>query len=103
MIMIDSIRTLQKDYENYLEGLQTEKKNCKKFLKKLDTITQKNAEIGLVVDTEEQKILNEEYLRTINKDIVKVKKVIHRLGVCIDIMLDGEIVEKADEVIMEEQ
>ena len=103
MIMIDSIRTLQKDYENYLEGLQTEKKNCKKFLKKVDTIAQKNAEIGLVVDTEEQKILNEEYLRTINKDIVKVKKVIHRLGVCIDIMLDGEIVEKADEVIMEEQ
>lgn len=103
MIMIDSIRTLQKDYENYLEGLQTEKKNCKKFLKKVDTIAQKNAEIGLVVDTEEQKLLNEEYLRTINKDIVKVKKVIHRLGVCIDIMLDGEIVEKADEVIMEEQ
>ena len=103
MIMIDSIRTLQKDYENYLEGLQTEKKNCKKFLKKVDTIAQKNAEIGLVVDTEEQKILNEEYLRTINKDIVKVKKVIHRLGVCIDIMLDGEIVEKADEVITEEQ
>ena len=103
MVMIDSIRTLQKDYENYLEGLQTEKKNCKKFLKKVDTIAQKNAEIGLVVDTEEQKLLNEEYLRTINKDIVKVKKVIHRLGVCIDIMLDGEIVEKADEVIMEEQ
>ena len=103
MIMIDSIRTLQKDYENYLEGLQTEKKNCKKFLKKVDTIAQKNAEIGLVVDTEEQKLLNEEYLRSINKDIVKVKKVIHRLGVCIDIMLDGEIVEKADEVIMEEQ
>ena len=103
MIMIDSIRTLQKDYENYLEGLQTEKKNCKKFLKKVDTIAQKNAEIGLVVDTEEQKLLNEEYLRTINKDIVKVKKVIHRLGICIDIMLDGEIVEKADEVIMEEQ
>ena len=103
MIMIDSIRTLQKDYENYLEGLQTEKKNCKKFLKKVDIIAQKNAEIGLVVDTEEQKLLNEEYLRTINKDIVKVKKVIHRLGVCIDIMLDGEIVEKADEVIMEEQ
>lgn len=103
MIMIDSIRTLQKDYENYLEGLQAEKKNCKKFLKKVDAIGQKSAEIGLVVDTEEQKLLNEEYIRTINKDIVKVKKVIHRLGVCIDIMLDGEIVEKADEVIIEEQ
>ena len=101
--MVDSIRILQKDYENYLEGLQTEKKNCKKFLKKVDTIAQKSAEIGFVIDTEEQKIINEEYLRTINKDIVKVKKVIHRLGVCIDIMLDGEIVEKADEVIMEEQ
>ena len=101
--MIDSIRILQKDYENYLEGLQTEKKNCKKFLKKIDSVAQKNAEIGLEVDIEEQKLFNEEYLRTINKDIVKVKKVIHRLGVCIDIMLDGEIVEKADEVIMEEQ
>ena len=103
MIMIDSIRILQKDYENYLEGLQAEKKNCKKFLKKIDSVAQKNAEIGLEVDIEEQKLFNEEYLRTINKDIVKVKKVIHRLGVCIDIMLDGEIVEKADEVIMEEQ
>ena len=101
--MVDSIRILQKDYENYLEGLQTEKKNCKKFLKKIDSVAQKNAEIGLEVDIEEQKLFNEEYLRTINKDIVKVKKVIHRLGVCIDIMLDGEIVEKADEVIMEEQ
>ena len=101
--MVDSIRILQKDYENYLEGLQTEKKNCKKFLKKVDTIAQKSAEIGFVIDTEEQKLINEEYLRTINKDIVKVKQVIHRLGVCIDIMLDGEIVEKADEVIMEEQ
>ena len=103
MIMRDSIRMIQKDYENYLEGLQTEKKNCKKFLKKVDTIAQKNAEIGLVVDTEEQKILNEEYLRTINKDIVKVKKVIHRLGVCIDIMLEGEIVEKADEIVIEQE
>ena len=101
--MIDSIRILQKDYENYLEELQADKKNCKKFLKKVDAIAQKNAEIGLEVDIEEQKLFNEEHLRTINKDIVKVKKVIHRLGVCIDIMLDGEIVEKADEVIMEEQ
>ena len=101
--MIDSIRILQKDYENYLEELQADKKNCKKFLKKVDAVAQKNAEIGLEVDIEEQKVFNEEHLRIINKDIVKVKKVIHRLGVCIDIMLDGEIVEKADEVIMEEQ
>ena len=101
--MIDSIRILQKDYENYLEALQTEKKNCKKFLKKVDAIAQKNAEIGLEVCVEEQKLINEEHLKRVNADIVKVKKVIHRLGVCINIMLDGEIVEKADEVIMEEQ
>ena len=101
--MIDSIRILQKDYENYLESLQAEKKNCKKFLKKIDAIAQKNAEIGLEVDIEEQKLFNEEYLKKVNADIVKVRKVIHRLGVCINIMLDGEIVEKSDEVIMDEQ
>lgn len=101
--MIDSLRILQKDYENYLESLQAEKKNCKKILKKIDAIAQKNAEIGLDVDIEEQKLFNEEYLKKVNADIVKVRKVIHRLGVCINIMLDGEIVEKADEVIMDEQ
>lgn len=101
--MIDSLRTIQKDYENYLETLQTEKKGCKKFLKKIDSVAQKNAEIGLEVDVEEQKLFNEEYLKRINADIVKVKKVIHRLGVCIDIMLEDEIVEKADEVIIEQE
>ena len=101
--MIDSLRIVQKDYENYLEGLQAEKKGCKKILKKIDSVAQKNVEIGLDVDVEEQKLFNEEYLKKVNADIVKVRKVIHRLGVCINIMLDGEIVEKADEVIMEEQ
>ena len=101
--MVDSLRIIQKDYENYLESLQAEKKGCKKFLKKIDSVAQKNAEIGLEVDIEEQKLFNEEYLKKVNADIVKVRKVIHRLGVCINIMLDGEIVEKADEVIMEEQ
>ena len=101
--MIDSLRIVQKDYENYLEGLQAEKKGCKKILKKIDAIAQKNAEIGLEVDIEEQKLFNEEYLKKVNTDIVKVRKVIHRLGVCINIMLDGEIVEKSDEVIMDEQ
>ena len=101
--MIDSLRIVQKDYENYLETLQAEKKGCKKFLKKIDSVAQKNAEIGLEVDIEEQKLFNEEYLKRLNADIVKVKKVIHRLGVCIDIMLEGEIVEKADEVVIEQQ
>lgn len=101
--MVDSIRILQKDYENYLESLQEEKKGCKKFLKKIDSVAQKNAEIGIEIDVEEQKLFNEEYLRKVNADIVKVKKVIHRLGVCIDIMLEGEIIEKADEIITEEQ
>lgn len=101
--MIDSLRIIQKDYENYLESLQAEKKGCKKFLKKIDSVAQKNAEIGLEVDIEEQKLFNEEYLKRVNADIVKVKKVIHRIGVCIDIMLEGEIVEKADEVVIEQE
>lgn len=101
--MIDNIRGLQKDYEEYLGALQEEKKACKRFLKKVDTVAQKNAELGIAIDVEEQKLLKEIDLERINKDIVKVKKVIHRLGICVDIMLDGETLEKADELILEEQ
>lgn len=99
--MIDNLRSLHKDYEQYLVALQGEKKACKKFLNKIETLAQKNKELGIEIDVEEQMLLKEIELEKINKDIVKVKKVIHRLGLCIDIMLDGEINEEPSEVITE--
>ena len=95
--MINSIRTIQKDYENYLESLQTEKKNAKKFVSRIDTLAKKNAELGIEVNTEELKLENEIKLEQLDKDIVKVKKVIHRLGKCINIMLDGQIIDEEEQ------
>lgn len=102
--MVNSIRTIQKDYENYLESLQTEKKNAKKFVSRIDTLAKKNAELGIEVNTEELKLENEIKLEQLDKDIVKVKKVIHRLGKCINIMLDGQIdTEHTDDLTHDER
>lgn len=90
--MVDSLRTIQKDYENYLEALQNEKKETKKFISRTDTIAKKNAELGIEVNAEELKLEKEITLEKLDKDIVKVKKVIHRLGKCISIMLEDEII-----------
>lgn len=98
--MVDSLRTIQKDYENYLESLQNEKKETKKFISRIDSIAKKNAELGIEVNAEELKLEKEITLEKLDKDIVKVKKVIHRLGKCIDIMLENEIIEEHDEVII---
>ena len=98
--MVDSLRTIQKDYENYLEALQNEKKETKKFISRIDRIAKKNAELGIEVNAEELKLEKEIILEKLDKDIVKVKKVIHRLGKCISIMLEDEIIEDHDEVII---
>lgn len=98
--MVDSLRTIQKDYENYLEALQNEKKETKKFISRIDSITKKNADLGIEVNAEELKLEKEIALEKLDKDIVKVKKVIHRLGKCIGIMLEDEIIEDHDEVII---
>lgn len=97
--MVNSIRAIQKDYENHLEALQNEKKTARKFIAKIDTMTRKNAELGIEIDSDSLKLEKEIMLEQLDKDIVKLKKVIHRLGKCIDIMLDGEINEEADEVV----
>lgn len=98
--MVDSLRTIQKDYENYLEALQNEKKETKKFISRIDNIAKKNSELGIEVNAEELKLEKELALEKLDKDIVKAKKVIHRLGKCIGIMLEDEIIEEHDEVII---
>lgn len=98
--MVDGLRTIQKDYENYLEALQNEKKETKKFISRIDGIAKKNAELGIEVNAEELKLEKEIILEKLDKDIIKAKKVIHRLGKCIGIMLENEIIEEHDELIM---
>lgn len=86
--MVESLRNIQKDYEEYLLALQTEKKGIKKFLNKIDIIAKKNAELGIEVDAEALAKNKEEELINTENEITKVKKVIHRLGKCIDIMTE---------------
>lgn len=86
--MVESLRNIQKDYEEYLLALQTEKKGIKKFLAKIDTIAKKNAELGIEVDAEALAKNKQEELINTEIEIVKIKKVIHRLGKCIDIMTE---------------
>lgn len=95
--MIQNLRNIQKDYEEYLLALQTEKKSIRKFLAKIDTISKKNAELGIEVDAEALAENKKEELANTEVEIVKVKKVIHRLGKCIEIMT-----EDANEVSLDE-
>ena len=101
--MVESLRAIQKDYEEYLEALQNEKKEAKKFLTRVDSLAKKNAELGIEVNADELKLEKEIVLEKLEKDIVKVKKVIHRLGKCIGIMLEDEILEDHEEIIFNEQ
>lgn len=98
--MIQNLRNIQKDYEEYLLALQTEKKSIRKFLTKIDTIAKKNAELGIEVDAESLAKNKEEELLNTEIEITKVKKVIHRLGKCIDIMT--EEVSEVQETDIEE-
>ena len=86
--MVGSLRNIQKDYEEYLLALQTEKKGIKKFLTKIDSIAKKNAELGIEVDSEALAKNKQEELLNTEIEITKVKKVIHRLGKCIEIMTE---------------
>ena len=96
--MVESLRNIQKDYEEYLLALQTEKKGIKKFLNKIDIIAKKNAELGIEVDAEAlAKNKQEELIHTEN-EITKVKKVIHRLGKCLDIMTEEVQTDDIEEI-----
>lgn len=86
--MIQNLRNVQKDYEEYLLALQTEKKGIKKFLSKIEAIAKKNAELGIEVDAETLAKNRQEELLNTEIEINKVKKVIHRLGKCIEIMTE---------------
>lgn len=96
--MVESLRNIQKDYEEYLLALQTEKKGIKKFLNKIDTIAKKNAELGIEVDAEALAKNKEEELLNTEIEITKVKKVIHRLGKCIDIMTEEAQIDDIEEI-----
>ena len=91
--MILNLRNIQ-----YLLALQTEKKGIKKFLNKIDTIAKKNAELGIEVDAEALAKNKQEELINTENEITKVKKVIHRLGKCIDIMTEDVNEVSIDEV-----
>lgn len=101
-MMEQSLRQIQKDYENYLYALQMEKKNIKKFLNKVDSLAEKNRELGIEVDSNILKEEKEAKLQQVEIDIVKAKKVIHRLGKCIAIMLEGQINENVEELNIED-
>lgn len=96
--MILNLRNIQKDYEEYLLALQTEKKGIKKFLAKIDTIAKKNAELGIEVDAEALAKNKQEELINTENEITKVKKVIHRLGKCIDIMTEEVQTDDIEEI-----
>ena len=96
--MILNLRNIQKDYEEYLLALQTEKKGIKKFLNKIDIIAKKNAELGIEVDAEALAKNKEEELINTENEITKVKKVIHRLDKCIEIMTEDVNEVSIDEV-----
>ena len=96
--MIQNLRNIQKDYEEYLLALQTEKKGIKKFLTKIDTIAKKNAELGIEVDAEALAKNKQEELINTENEITKVKKVIHRLGKCIDIMTEEVQIDDIEEI-----
>ena len=96
--MVESLRNIQKDYEEYLLALQTEKKSIRKFLAKIDTISKKNAELGIEVDAEALAKNKQEELINTENEITKVKKVIHRLGKCIDIMTEEVQIDDIEEI-----
>lgn len=96
--MILNLRNIQKDYEEYLLALQTEKKSIRKFLTKIDTISKKNAELGIEVDAEALAKNKQEELINTDNEITKVKKVIHRLGKCIDIMTEEVQIDDIEEI-----
>jgi hypothetical protein len=98
--MIENLISIQQEYENYLEVCKITKKNRKKEILKLEKLIKLNDENG--IDTtpimEKLESVEQEFIET-DKEISKVKKVIFRIGVCINIMMggDSEVIETPQE------
>lgn len=102
--MINGLRTMQKDFEELLEATKKEKQEVKKSIPKLEKLKIQNEEMGIAVEGFTEKIENATtQLEGYNKEIVKIKKVIHRLGVCINILQGEEVEEVATEIIDDEE
>lgn len=93
--MVEQIRNIQKDYENYLDACKITKKNRKKELAKLERLKSLNEENGIDTTPILDKIENaKNEFNEVDREIGKVKKVIFRLGVCINIMENKESIEE---------
>ena len=98
--MIENLISIKQEYENYLEVCKNIKKNRKKELIKLEKLSKLNGENGIDVTPIMEKLesTEKEFIEA-DKEISKVKKVIFRLGVCINIMMggDSEVIEEPQE------
>ena len=85
-MMLEQLVAIQNNYNELLVVMKMDKKSIKSKLQKLETVAAKNEELGIVVDTEKIKQEYENKLNHLNVDIAKVKKVILRLGKCLEIL-----------------
>ena len=94
------MRNIYQHYKQRKKELKSSqlKKGIKKFLAKIDTIAKKNAELGIEVDAEALAKNKQEELINTENEITKVKKVIHRLGKCIDIMTEEVQIDDIEEI-----
>ena len=95
--MTEQLIQIQSDYKELLTLMQLDKKDIKKKIQKLETVANKNEELGIVVDTEKIKQEYEDKLNQLNVDIVKIKKVILRLDKCIEILEPNGVYEDVKE------
>lgn len=98
--MIENLISIKQEYENYLEVCKITKKNRKKELLKLEKLNKLNDENGIDITPIMEKLesVEREFIEA-DKEISKVKKVIFRIGVCINIMMggDSEVTEEPQE------
>lgn len=98
--MIENLISIKQEYENYLEVCKITKKNRKKEILKLEKLIKLNDENGIDTTPIMEKLESvEREFTEADKEISKVKKVIFRIGVCINIMMDGdsEVIEVPQE------
>lgn len=98
--MIENLISIQQEYENYLEVCKITKKNRKKEILKLEKLIKLNDENGIDTTPIMEKLESvEREFTEADKEISKVKKVIFRIGVCINIMMggDSEVIEVPQE------
>lgn len=98
--MIENLISIQQEYENYLEVCKITKKNRKKEILKLEKLIKLNDENGIDTTPIMEKLESvEREFTEADKEISKVKKVIFRIGVCINIMMggDSEVIETQQE------